>query len=180
MLVYEHGNPNENWIPWLVARLAEKGHQVIVPEFPTPVGQSFEAWKSIIDQYKLEEDTIFVGHSIAVVCILRILETIEVAIRGAVLVSGFLKPLGMTKFDEINKTFYVDTLDWHAIKKHCPSFVVFYSDNDPYVDIKQGEHIACHLGVQPCIIPGAGHFNASSGYSEFNELLESVDSLVIS
>ena len=44
-----YGSPQENWFPWLVAKLREQGLDTYVPAFPTPEGQNLAAWKEIFD-----------------------------------------------------------------------------------------------------------------------------------
>ena len=66
-----YGNPSENWIPWLRESLEKLG-EVIVPEFPTPEGQSLENWRNVFDSS--DENTILIGHSLGPAFILDILE----------------------------------------------------------------------------------------------------------
>ena len=45
------GKPFENWFPWLEETLTSQGKQVIVPQFPSPEGQSYENWSAILEVY---------------------------------------------------------------------------------------------------------------------------------
>jgi len=55
---------------------------------------------------------------------------------------------------------------------------VFQSDNDPYVSLGNGEHLAKNLNVALNFVPNAGHFNAKAGYTKFELLLEKIKELV--
>jgi predicted alpha/beta hydrolase family esterase len=55
--------------------------------------------------------------------------------------------------------------------------VVIYGDNDPYVSRDALADLAQQLGVTPVIIPGGGHLNSDSGYSQFPQLLEIVQAI---
>jgi predicted alpha/beta hydrolase family esterase len=45
------------------------------------------------------------------------------------------------------------------------------------VKYEKAEELARHLGVEVNLIPGAGHFNASAGYTAFEVLLNAIKSL---
>ena len=60
--------------------------------------------------------------------------------------------------------------------KNSKRFVVFHSDNDPYVSLENGKELACHLGVNLTFLPSCGHFNAAAGFLKFERLLEEIES----
>jgi len=173
-----YGNPDENWFPWLKQELEALGHTVFVPKFSTPENQSLEKWMKEFEYYQhlIDEDTIFVGHSLAPAFILSILEKLETPkpIKACFFVSGFLGLLGDPKFDEINKTFTAKDFNWEKIKKNCKEFHNYHSDNDPYIPLKVAKEFAQKLGVDINLIKGAGHFNESTGYTKFDILLENI------
>jgi hypothetical protein len=174
-----YGNPEENWFPWLKKELEEQGHSVFVPKFPTPENQSLENWMKVLKKYEkdIDEDTIFIGHSIGSAFLLSILENISVKVKACFLISGFLNKLGNPKFDKINKTFIDKEFDWSKIKNNCNKFYVFHSDNDPYVPLKEAENLADKLGTKITLIKGAGHFNEAAGYKKFDLLLDYIKKL---
>lgn len=175
-----YGSPQENWFPWLKAELENLGYKVIVPQFPTPEGQSLDAWLKVWDGYKdqCDEETIIIGHSIAVAFILRVLERLDHPIKAAFLVAGFVRGLNNDEVDQINESFYDHPFDWEKIKANCQEFACFSSDNDPYVPLEQGEEVANHLGVEVTLVRDAGHFNTTSGYTSFPLLLEKIKPLL--
>ena len=62
-----HGDPDTNWFPWLNAELESAGIEVLRPRFPTPQGQSLQAWSEIYDRAVAPLapiPTILVGHSL--------------------------------------------------------------------------------------------------------------------
>lgn len=166
------GHPGENWFPWLKMELEKLGHRVIVPQFPTPEGQTLDNWLKVMNSYEADitADSLIVGHSLGVPFTLNILE--KHPMRAAFLVAGFFGKAG-NHFDESMKTFAQKSFDWGKIKEHCQDFLVFHSDNDPYIALKKGEELAAQLEVPITFVPGGGHFNSSSGYREkFPLLLE--------
>lgn len=169
-----YGNTEENWIPWLKRKLEDSDFLVTVPILPTPENQNLDNWLNIISPYLtgLGEESILVGHSIGAVFLLSILEKLEMPIRNAIFVSGFLHNLGNKKFDEINKSFYAKDFDWLRIRNNAKNIVVFHGSNDPYVPVKEAEILANALEAKIKIIEGGGHLNESAGFKEFPELLE--------
>ena len=174
-----YGNPEENWFPWISEKLEDLGHEVVAPEFPTPDNQSLENWSEILDEYKeyFDRETIVVGHSLGCAFLLSVIEKLDEPIKAAFFVSGFVGRLNNPKFDEINKTFTEKEFDWNLIRKNCKKFVVFHSDNDPYVPLEKSKELSGNLKCRCSLIYGAGHFNEKAGYKKFERLLEEIKEL---
>jgi predicted alpha/beta hydrolase family esterase len=167
------GNPQGNWFPWLKNKLEKLNFQVFVPEFPTLENQSLENWMKVFKDYinYIDNDTIFIGHSLGPAFILNILKKINIQIKACFFVSGFIGLLNNNFFDSLNKTFMKKNFDWEKIKNNCKKFYVINSDNDPYVSFEKGKELAEKLNTELIIIKDAGHINSESGYTEFEFLL---------
>lgn len=175
------GSPQENWFPWLKMELEKfsasqsvQKYQVFIPQFPTPERQTLENWLKVMDDYRsyLNEDAILIGHSLGGLFMLSFLEKFK--IRMAIFVASF-GGLPGNKFDDGMRTFASpvrQNFDWQKIRQNCEQFLVFHSDNDPYVKLETVKNLAKNLGVDVTIVKGAGHFNGSAGYTEFPLLLE--------
>ena len=170
------GYPEENWFPWLKQELEKLDCNAIVPKFPTPENQSLESWLKILNNSKqfFTEDTILVGHSLGGAFLLRVIERSNVNFKAAFIVAA---PIGISpiKNYESDRLFLGNfEFDWKKIKSHCRKFFVFYSDNDSYVSLGNGEKLAKHLNAGLTFIPNSGHFNKSAGYTKFDLLLEKI------
>jgi len=174
------GNPEENWFPWLKKELEKQNHKIIAPTFPTPNNQTLENWTKIFKKYESEitEDTIFIGHSLAPAFLLSELENLNIKIKAAFFISGFLKLLDNETFDSINKTFVEKTFKWDLIKQNCNKFFIYHSNNDPYVPLSCAKELGIKLDTEITIIKNAGHFNESAGYLKFEELLKDIKSII--
>ena len=122
----------------------------------------------------VDPQTIFIGHSVGASFALSCIEALNLPIRAAFFVSGFLGLLNNEKFDELNQEFTTRQFNWDKIKKNVQEIYVYHSDNDPYVPVKKAYELADKLGVKPIIIRGAGHFNELAGYLWFPELLADI------
>lgn len=171
-----YGNPDGNWFPWLKKELELLGHEVIIPQFPTPENQTLDNWIKVFREYfpKINSDTIFIGHSLAPAFILSVLERIDIKIKACFFVAGFVGLIGKEEFDIINNTFITKKFNWSKIKENCGRFYIYNSDNDPYVPLSKGEELANRLDSKLIIVDNAGHFNEDSGYKEFPKILEDI------
>src|SRR3989344_9686794 len=166
------GSPQENWLPWLRKELDKLGCKIYIPKFPTPKDQNLEAWMQEFLKYgfHLEEDNIFVGHSLGVLFLLHLLEFREA--KASFLVSGFDELPG-NKYDKGMKSF-VKKFDYEKIKKNCKKFYIYHSDTDKIVDISKAEKLAKNLDTKVILVKDAGHINASAGYTKFEVLLKDI------
>lgn len=171
------GHPEENWFPWLRKILEAEGLKVIIPQFPSPpiVPAKIDEWFDVFNRYKnqLDENSVIVGHSLGGIFTLRILERLDHPVR-AVFFTG--TPIGVRpiKYYDRDDSFSGFEFDWDKIKNSSKYFAVFHSDNDPYVDPKNGRKLSENLGVDLTLIPGGGHFNKAAGYTKFDKLKDGI------
>jgi hypothetical protein len=164
------GYPEENWFQWLKQELDNVGIETDVPQLPNPSHPDMNEWLSFASSFKTGPDTIFIGHSLGALLILRMLERGHKA-KAVYLVAPFLNDL---KWKVINEShFFDDNFDWKLIKKQCPKFEVFASKNDPYVRIEYVEEVANNLEVENQILDVERHFNTK----EFPYLLERIEEI---
>ena len=173
------GHPQENWFPWLREELEKRGCSVIVPQFPTPQGQTLENWRSVFERYAADfaQDTILVAHSLGGAFALRVLERSGVRIRAAFLVATPIGVLPIKNYDG-DRLFIGKPFDWKKIRQRCGKFVVFHSDDDAMVSVGNGVELARNLDAELVRLPHAGHFNAKAGYLKFDLLLEKMEPLL--
>ncbi len=171
------GHPEENWFPWLKKELERNDFRVFVPQFPSPpvVQAKIEEWFEVLKDYEqfITEETIFIGHSLGGIFTLRILEKRDHAVKAACFAGT---PIGIDPIlnYERDKSFSGFEFDFENIKKKAEHFMVFQSDDDPYVGLKNGEELADKLGVELSFIPSAGHFHEQSGYVTFPLLRDKI------
>jgi hypothetical protein len=171
------GYPEENWFPWLKNELEQLGYKVFVPQFPSPpiipakITEWFEVLKDY-DQY-INNDTIFIGHSLGGIFTLRLLEKFKNPIKAAFFVGTPIGIRPILNYDR-DSSFSGFDFDWESIRKNAEHFVVFQSDDDPYVSLGNGEQLAKNLNTQLDFVPNAGHFNKRAGYLKFEKLRDKV------
>ena len=169
------GHSGENWFPWLKEKLEADGHQVIVPAFPHPDQPDLDEWMKHMVQYEslINENTIFVGHSLGGAFALRLLEHRQQSIKAVFLVATVSGPIPH-RIDPLLTTFTHHPFDWNTIREKAGKFMVLHSDNDPYIPLVQAEHMAQSLGTTVTLIKGGEHLNEGAGYGTFEVLFQLV------
>jgi len=171
------GYPEENWFPWLKQELEQKEYKVFIPQFPSPpiVPAKIAEWFDVLKNYEqnIDENSILIGHSLGGIFLLRELEKITHPIKAAFFVGTPIGVRPILNYDR-DSAFSGFDFNWEEIKKKAQNFVVFHSDNDPYVGLDNGKELAKNLGVELSFVPNAGHFNKKAGYLKFDLLKEKV------
>jgi predicted alpha/beta hydrolase family esterase len=148
------GSPDVIWLPWLAARLRERGYAVTVPHYPyvnvEPVATFLP--RVLADQ-NFDEQTVLVGHSGGAALLLALLQHLDVTVAQAVLVAGYC-----TRPNDEEEPVLQDAYDWDAIRAHVRDIWFINSVNDPYgCDAGQGRAMFDRLGGTQ-IVRNEGHF----------------------
>lgn len=174
------GYPEENWFPWLKTELNQLGYFVIVPQFPTPENQSLSHWLRVMEPHLplVNEETVFIGHSVGGIFALRLLEQLTAPVKSVCAVGSYIGLDGVTGYELSDEALFLQTpFNWEKIKANCRHPLIYHSDNDPNVTLNNGNALADHLGAELRFLPGRGHFNAASDTFEFPELLDDIRNL---
>jgi hypothetical protein len=171
------GDGRSCWSGWIADKMREKGIEVIAPDFPSPSTPHVEEWIATIRSHvkKFDDEWVLVGHSLGCPTILRLLERFGKGekIKAAILVAGFANDLHIPGL----QNFIYKDFDWEKIKKGAEKFIVINSDNDPFIELSEGERIAKLLGAEFIVEPKAGHINEGSGFTKYERLLSILDRL---
>jgi len=170
-----HGNPKENWFPWLKSELEKEGHSAIVPQFPHADRPQLGEWLEYFSQWNsfLDAETIFVGHSLGSAFALRLLESIPQHIRATFLIAPVWGVME-NAFDPLMTSFTSPAYDWERIRAHAGKTFIFQSDNDPYIAPSKTNKLAEYLDTTVKLVRNGGHFNEASGYTHFEQLLRTL------
>ena len=166
------GSKDRNWFPWLKNKLEKDNKDVVVPQMPVGVGnQNFENWSKVLNELKINENTIIIAHSIAPIFVCKYLITNKIKVKKLVFVCGFNNYLGIdSDFDAVNEPMFIENFE--DIKEYCNNIICYYSDNDPYVKFEVEKLFADSISNEQYVIKNGGHINAESGYTEFEEILK--------
>lgn len=185
------GNSSENWLPWLKRELEKLDQTVFVPQFPVddwdevtqkglsvkPKHQNLYNWLREFEklQKKLDpkQKICFVGHSLACVLMLHVIDKFNLSLSGGIFVSPFLEKLNrLWQIDHANASFYKTDFNFERLKKQIGGSYVVYSDNDPYVATSYPIQFAEKLESKRILVKNAKHFNGEAGFTEFPLILD--------
>ena len=157
------GTPDLSWFPWLKNELEKYNFEVIVPQMPNPDWPKIEEWVPFLSQLagKVDKNTFFIGHSIGCQTIIRLLETLNSPIGGAVFVAGWFKLKGLEtkEEEELAKTWAESKIDFRKIKSVLLKSCAIFSDNDPFVDpIDNSNIFKNEIGSNIIILNNQEHF----------------------
>lgn len=166
------GHPQENWFPWLKTELEKKGHEVFVPQLPTPEDQTPDNWtKALNAQVDLATIDNIIGHSCGATFMLQVLETLDRPPKKTVFTGIVFGPIADKTYNPLVTPFWNRRFDWDKIKANKGDCLFFHGDNDPHGGIDHAETVAGHLDAKVTIIENAGHINEAAGYLKFPQIL---------
>lgn len=114
-----------------------------------------------------------IGHSAGSLAALGWLQHLNTSpIALCVLVSGFKDDLGWDALPGL----FTQPYDWALLREKAHKYVLFHSDDDPYIPLQDGEFLATQLAGELRVRPGQRHFNMESTppYRTFPEVYELV------
>ena len=179
------GYPEEAWLPWLKARLVERGFEVSLPLMPNADRPTVSEWDGFIRNLvgDPDEKTVMIAHSLGCVAVLRYLESLGAAgkaVGKTVLVAGGY-PTGdwedapSEETDEVRtlRPWITGTVDPAKVKIAAGECTVILSDDDPYIPVEKARAaFQANLGARIVILHGLGHINEDSRVEELPSALE--------
>jgi len=176
------GNSEENWLPWLKKELESKAFEVYVPSLPNTDNPALDEQLEYISVYSWDffERWYIVGHSLGCQLAMKFLEENNIKNSKIILVAptypGLAEELWIEilwdSFGKIKKYYDID-LDFEEINKLNNKFVVFLSDNDPYINMENAKKYYSKLeNIKFVEFKNKGHFNEAAWVLELKEILE--------
>ncbi|MBS0185490.1 MAG: alpha/beta hydrolase [Proteobacteria bacterium] len=161
----------DNWFPSLKSKLEAHGLEVISAKFPDPDLARETFWIPFLsDDLKVDKNTILVGHSSGAVAAMRFAEKHE--IMGSVLVGACYTDLGDEK--EKLSGYFDRPWNWDAIKKNQQWTILFASQDDPWIPIKEARYIHDKLNCEYHEYKDQGHFGGNYDKKSFPELSQAI------
>lgn len=174
---------SEGWFGWLKQNMKDRGIEVIGFNMPNTDAPKIEEWigfmKENIPSEDIDEETYFIGHSVGCQAILRFLETFDEGIKvaGAIFVAPWMELDKNTieeegeEVIEIAKPWEETPIDFEKIKKHSERFLAIFSDDDPYVPLKEVDKFKNNLNAETIVKNNEEHFNQTESIKEILDFI---------
>ena len=162
---------DKHWIPWVKRELIARGVKTETPLMPTPWEPDYKKFKKEFEKYKVEENTVLVGHSCGCAFLVRWLGETKQKINKLILVAPWKIP---DRNDEFKRRFYEYLID-ETIKTRVKKIVMFTADDEEKVGKESLRIFHKSLGGKIVELKGKGHYTMRDmGTEEFPELLNEI------
>ncbi len=176
------GSPKEPMHQWIKKKAESLVYHAVVPEMPNPALPEINAWVSHLTKIagRIDEETIFIGHSIGCQAVLRYMETLpkNVKIDRCILIAPWMKLDEETIKEEgeevvaIAKPWMETPINWEKVKSHCRDFICIFSDNDPYVLLANKDIFRVELNAKAIVLKNRYHFDFGNNINNLPEILQ--------
>ncbi len=116
---------NSHWLPWIQQQLIVKGILAQTPELPEPYEPIYEKWSSVFEQFKIDGETMLIGHSRGAGFLVRWLSENKIKVGKVALVAPSLNP-----FKEERKLEFFNFKIDKSLVKRTKGLTVFFSTDD--------------------------------------------------
>lgn len=175
------GDSSENWLPWLKKELENKVENLFIPNLPNTNNPVLEEQLDYINIYSSDFSKWWniIGHSLGCQLALKFVEENNISNSTIILVAPTYPNLALELTEilwdsyETLKKYYDTTNDFEKINKLNNEFIVFLSDNDPYINMENAKNFYSNLeNIKFVEFSKKGHFNKSAGVLELREVLD--------
>ena len=165
--------PADHWFAWLADRLREQGIDTVIPALPGTTAPDRERWVAAVRDAlgTADERTAVVAHSLGTVTALHALDGLGRSERLGMFVgvAGFADPL--PTLPELDP-FVSPAPDLESLATRIRRRVMLHSDDDAIVPPAHSRALGHALDAEIVVVPAAGHFLASQGFTALPTLAE--------
>ena len=174
-------SPEQHWFPWLATKIEQMGSQCEIVHLQGSDQPDFATWRQNLEAqvHPLNEQTIIVAHSLGGI---SVLDYLSEALNGRLIkaifmVAGFNEKL--TALPELNQFVQQAKLNDALLRFRIQQRYSLFSCNDPFVPAPLSIRFGQLLNAQMIEVKKAGHFIQSDGLSEFPQLWEKLEKLLV-
>ena len=175
------GSSEENWLPWLKKEIEFKVEDLFIPNLPNTDNPVIEEQLDYINIYSSDfsEWWNIIGHSLGCQLALKFVEENNIKNSTIILVAPSYPHLAKELVEilwnnfDILKKYYDTENNFEKINKLNNEFIIFLSDNDPYINMENAKKYYNSLeNIKFVDFKWKWHFNQGAWVLELEEILE--------
>ncbi len=167
------GHGKMGWFKEVKKFLTNKNIDVIAPDFPNTDSPKYQEWRDFFKkniQPKINDQTVFIGHSLAPSFLMHYITEENLQLQQAI----FVAPVLHNRISELNNFFEKD-FNWSKIKKLIKKVIVLGSDDDLYITLNDFQELSEKLSAKFILHKNRGHFSQNENSNpEIIKLLEEI------
>jgi len=170
-------NSQANWFPDLKNHLESKNITVHIFDMPNPHSPIEKEWLEFLETsiINFDDKSIFIGHSLGCVTILRFLEDKNTNnIESLFLVSGFVEESPIAELSEFVKR----KINYSKLIEAIKNRVVVSAEDDDIVPYQYSETLAKKLNAQFKLLKTGKHFIDRDGFTKFPYLIDLIQKTI--
>ncbi|MDP3900854.1 MAG: alpha/beta hydrolase [bacterium] len=158
---------NKHWLPWIQHQLLLKGVLAQILELPEPYEPDYEKWRSVFEQFKIDENTSLVGHSCGGGFLVRWLSENKVNVGRVALIAPWIDPTSTS----VKPGFFDFQID-ENLAERTGGICLFISSDDSKEELDTAKLLREKVrGLEVKEFSDKGHFTFNSmGTEVFPEL----------
>ena len=185
------GTSRNSWFPWIKKELEKLNYEVIVPDMTDTEHPVFKDWSKSLKNLTTDftEDDIVIGHSLGAFAAQHLAQKIKINklfliapvtefMLDEEVISEKIKESFTPEQIEISKKFISHKVDYQKIQNNVSKIYAYFSDNDPYISLKQKDKIEEKIKGKYRVFEDYGHINISdkrTGISELPEIIPDIE-----
>lgn len=163
----------KHWLPWIKDQLEKRGIKTEICLMPEPWHPDYEKFKQAFSKYKVNEDTILIGHSCGNAFLVRWLGDTKQKVKELIMVAPW-KINDNGKDDRWRQNFYNYPIDG-SIKDRVGKIIMFTSNDENPIGKQSLGIFYDALGGRTIELQNHGHYTFNDmGTEEFPELLKEI------
>ncbi len=168
------GSSAIHWQTWLARKCRKLGLKTIYPKLPNKYRPELSDWLSVLKRQLpvVDEKTVLVGHSLGCATILQLLRRPGIRKVGLVVLAA---PTTAKKIAKSALPFlggFFKGIDLPLARKKAGKIVIFTSDDDTWIDVREAKALAKELSADLHVIHKGKHLSVSGGFHTFPQVLE--------
>lgn len=166
-------NADSNWFPDLKKNLESENIRVHIFNMPHSMSPKEKEWLDFLQCQigELREKSIFIGHSLGCITILRYLEKLNIQnVESLYLVSGFSEESPIAEISE----FVKESIDYPKFINSIKQRYVISAKDDDIIPYLNSEKLAERLEAQFILLDKGKHFIDRDGFNKFPLLIKLV------